>query len=54
VSPTLAGALFAASRQELPLVACGTLKIIYDFALLAAFRHIKPPEERQQPLSRVV
>ncbi len=45
-SPALAGAVFAAGYQELPLVACGLLKILYDFALLAAFRHIKPPEER--------
>jgi MFS family permease len=45
-SPALAGAVFAAGYQELPLVACGVLKILYDFALLAAFRHIRPPEER--------
>jgi cyanate permease len=44
--PALAGALFAAGSYELPLVACGVLKILYDLALLAAFRHIKPPEER--------
>jgi hypothetical protein len=30
----------------LPLVACGVLKIVYDLALLAMFRHVKPPEER--------
>jgi MFS family permease len=46
-SPALAGAVFAAGYQELPLVACGVLKIFYDFALLVAFRHIKPPEERR-------
>ena len=44
--PRLAGAAFAAGHQELPLVACGALKILYDLALLAAFRHIKPLEER--------
>jgi hypothetical protein len=27
------------------LVVCGTLKIVYDLALLFSFRHIKPPEE---------
>jgi hypothetical protein len=27
------------------LVICGTLKIVYDLALLFSFRHIKPPEE---------
>ena len=45
-SPALAGAVFAAGHQEAPLIACGVLKILYDLALLAAFRHIKPPEER--------
>ena len=45
-SPALAGALFAAGHQDLPLIACGVLKIVYDFALLGAFRHIRPPEER--------
>ena len=45
-SPALAGALFAAGHQNLPLIACGVLKILYDFALLGAFRHIRPPEER--------
>ena len=45
-SPALAGAVFAAGYQELPLVACGALKILYDLALLAAFRHIRPPEEQ--------
>ena len=46
VSPALAGALFASGQQELPFIVCGVLKILYDFALLAAFRHVKPPEER--------
>ena len=45
-SPALAGAVFAAGHHAAPLIACGALKIIYDLALLAAFRHIKPPEER--------
>ncbi len=44
--PALAGAVFAAGYQELPLVACGVLKIFYDVALLGSFRHIRPPEER--------
>jgi len=29
-----------------PLLLCGGLKILYDLLLLAAFRHIKPPEEK--------
>lgn len=45
-SPALAGALLSAGYGDLPFVACGVLKIIYDLALLGAFRHIKPPEER--------
>jgi len=45
-SPTLAGALLAAGLEAWPLVICGLLKTIYDIALLWAFRHVKPPEER--------
>jgi MFS family permease len=45
-SPAIAGALFAAGYEAWPLVICGALKILYDFALIWAFRHIKPPEER--------
>ena len=45
-SPALAGALFAAGYQVWPLLLCGGLKILYDLLLLAAFRHIKPPEEK--------
>lgn len=46
VSPALAGALFAASFQALPLIICGTLKITYDLLLLMQFRFLKPPEEQ--------
>jgi MFS family permease len=46
ISPALAGALFAASFQALPLIICGTLKITYDLLLLMQFRLVKPPEER--------
>ena len=53
ISPALAGALLATSFSGLPLIFCGLLKIVYDVALLASFRHIKPPEEdklsRRQP-----
>ena len=38
ISPTLAGALFAAGWIALPLIACGTLKIAYDLALWRAMR----------------
>ncbi len=39
VSPSLGGALLAAGSLGVPLLFCGTLKIIYDLMLLAAFRH---------------
>ena len=45
VSPVLAGALFASGYLTAPLLLCGGLKIVYDLLLLAAFRHVKPPEE---------
>jgi predicted MFS family arabinose efflux permease len=45
-SPAIAGSLFAAGFEAWPLVICGALKILYDIALLWAFRHIRPPEER--------
>ena len=45
-SPAIAGALFAASFQALPLLICGALKIAYDLLLLVQFRDVKPPEER--------
>jgi MFS family permease len=46
LGPSLAGALLAAGHDAWPLVICGTLKIIYDVALLWTFRHVKPPEEK--------
>ena len=45
-SPALAGVLFAAGYQIWPLLLCGGLKIVYDLLLLAAFRNVKPPEEK--------
>jgi len=45
-SPAIAGALLGASISGLPLIICGSLKIIYDVALLWSFRHVAPPEER--------
>ena len=41
VSPSLAGALLAAGWLAAPLVLCGSLKTIYDFALFFAFRRQK-------------
>jgi MFS family permease len=45
VAPTIAGAIAGASLV-VPLVAGAAIKIAYDFALYAAFRSVKPPEER--------
>jgi MFS family permease len=45
ISPALAGVLLTMPFSGLPLVVCGTLKIVYDLLLLQAFRHVKPPEE---------
>jgi MFS family permease len=45
ISPVFAGALLSLPFSGLPLVLCGSLKIVYDLALLFSFRHIKPPEE---------
>jgi hypothetical protein len=46
ISPAFAGMLLTLSFAGLPLVFCGSLKIVYDLALLYSFRHIKPPEEK--------
>jgi MFS family permease len=46
ISPVFAGALLTLPFSGLPLVFCGSLKIIYDVALLFTFRHVKPPEEK--------
>ncbi len=40
LSPSLGGALFAAGWMAAPLVTCWVLKIMYDLALLAAFRRV--------------
>jgi MFS family permease len=45
LSPTLAGALFAAGWIALPLVGCGVLKIAYDLALWRSFRSHHPLNE---------
>ena len=46
ISPVFAGVLLTLPFSGLPLVLCGSLKIIYDLALLYTFRHVKPPEEK--------
>jgi MFS family permease len=46
ISPAIAGYLLTLTSFGWPLVISGTLKIVYDLALLAMFRKVKPPEER--------
>lgn len=46
IGPTIAGALLHQSIFGWPLVAAGSLKIVYDLTLLKMFRDVKPPEER--------
>lgn len=43
-SPALGGAMFAAGWLAAPLVACGTLKILYDAAIWGAFRTVRPSQ----------
>ena len=44
-SPFIAGYLLNISTFGWPLLAAGTLKIVYDLLLLATFRKVRPPEE---------
>jgi len=44
-SPMIAGYLLGLSSFGWPLIAAGGLKIVYDLALLATFRTVRPPEE---------
>jgi MFS family permease len=46
ISPGMAGVLLASSFPGLPFVVTGVLKIVYDLALLASFRHLKPSDEQ--------
>jgi len=46
MSPFLAGYMLGLSTFGWPLVVAGGVKIVYDLLLLAMFRKIRPPEER--------
>ena len=48
LSPSLAGWMLGAATFAWPLLLAGALKIAYDLALLARFRHIRPPEEQSR------
>ena len=47
VAPVFAGATLALPDLPLglPFLIAGGLKIVYDLAILAAFRGVRPPEE---------
>jgi predicted MFS family arabinose efflux permease len=45
LSPVFAGAALATPTLGLPFLIAGGLKIIYDLAILATFRGVRPPEE---------
>ena len=46
VAPALAGATLATPGLGIPFLIGGGLKIVYDLAILALFRNVRPPEER--------
>jgi MFS family permease len=45
ISPVCAGYLLGLSSFGWPLIAAGSLKIVYDLLLYASFRNVRPPEE---------
>lgn len=45
LGPSLAGYALANTWLGTPLVAAGTLKLAYDFAIYRSFRKVRPPEE---------
>jgi MFS family permease len=46
VAPAFAGAALVVPALGLPFLVAGGLKIVYDLALWAVFRAVRPPEER--------
>lgn len=52
VAPVVAGSLMRSISVSAPLVIGPGLKIVYDLLLYRAFRHLRPPEERQDAESR--
>jgi MFS family permease len=48
IGPLLSGYLLGISTFGWPLLAAGSLKIVYDVLLLLMFRKVRPPEEEPQ------
>jgi len=46
IAPSFTAATLAVPALGLPFIIGGSLKIVYDLAVLAAFRSLRPPEER--------
>jgi hypothetical protein len=49
LGPSLAGLMMQGAPLAVPFLAGAALKITYDVLLFAAFRGLKPPEEREEP-----
>ena len=49
IAPAFTGWMLAAPALGLPFLLAGGLKIIYDIAIFALFRHVRPPEEIVEP-----
>jgi MFS family permease len=47
ISPSIAGYAIANFWVGIPLVAAGSLKLAYDFAIYKLFRRVRPPEENR-------
>jgi predicted MFS family arabinose efflux permease len=45
IAPAFAGATLAVPALGIPFIIGGSLKVVYDLAILAAFRNVRPPEE---------
>jgi MFS family permease len=46
IAPVFAGGTLAVPALGLPFLIAGSLKIVYDLAIFAVFRGVRPPEER--------
>jgi MFS family permease len=45
VAPLFTAAILAIPSLGLPFLLAGSLKVVYDLAIFAVFRHVRPPEE---------
>jgi MFS family permease len=52
IGPLISGWLVMLSGFGWPLLLAGLLKSAYDVALLAMFRHVRPPEEQAAAADR--